>query len=105
MRRLRSGVHNRVDLPAVLFEQLIDRNDIADVDVVVLVTANVLDQLITNFPGRGFRSEKLRAHVVVDPDDVRTVLGKMFDRFGTDQTGRACDDDRASHAIPNCLPI
>ena len=90
-------MHDRLDLAAVLFEQLGDRMRITDVDVVMFVAADVLDQTVPRLFGRGFRAEELRAHVVVDSNHVRTLVCEVLHRFRADQSGRTCDDERAHH--------
>src|SRR6266849_3817721 len=76
--------------------QLRDCWRIANVDVVVLVTANVCDQIVARFLRRSFRAEKLYAQVIVDPYDMRATLAKSFDCFRTNQS-RGSADDHCSH--------
>jgi len=71
----------------MLVEQFADRSAIADVDVVMFVTAHVRDQVIARLLRGSFRAKKLCAHIVVDPNDTRAVLGKSLNRFRSDQSG------------------
>jgi len=80
-------VHDRIDLPAMLLEQFVDRRRVADVDTAMFVTADICDQVIARLLRGSFRAKKLRAHIVVDSNDAHAVLGKPLDRFRSDQSG------------------
>jgi hypothetical protein len=47
----------------------------------MLVTTDVCDQIITHFLGGSFRAKKLRAHIIVDPNNPRARPRESFDRF------------------------
>ena len=50
----------------------------------VLVIADICDQIITCLLGGSFRAKKLRAHVIIDPNNTRARLRESFDRFRAD---------------------
>ena len=100
MRWLRSRVHNRIDGAALLFEQLHDRGSVPNVQIVMFVTANVCDQIIPGLFRRSFRAKEFRAHVVVDPNQPRSILRESLYSLRTDQARRAGNDDRAHSHEP-----
>jgi hypothetical protein len=81
---LRGCVHDRSDVGPVLLKQISYRRRIANIDVVMLVIAHCLQQMIARFFCRSFRAEELTAHVVIDPDDAHLFFREMFDRLGPD---------------------
>src|ERR1700722_17776284 len=58
----------------------------------MFVAANVLEQSIPRLFGRSLRAEKLRAHVVIDSDHARTVVGKVFNGLRANETRRSGHD-------------
>jgi hypothetical protein len=80
-------MHNGIDFARVFFEQLHHGSGIADVDAVMFVTANTFDQILPRFLGGRFRTEKLRTHVIIDPDHARAICCESFYCLRTDQSG------------------
>jgi hypothetical protein len=104
MRWLRSRVHNRIDGAALLFEQLHDRGSVPNVQIVMFVSANVCDQAVPGLFRGSFRAKEFRAHIVVDPNQPRSILSESLYGFGPDQARRACNDDRAHSHEPEKFP-
>ena len=71
---------------AMLLEQIQHCVGVANVDVVMFVTANIRNQIVARFPGRSFGAEEFRAHVVVDPDHAHVVAGEALYAFRADQS-------------------
>ena len=68
MRRLRGGVHDRLQVTAMFLEKFIHGCDVADINVVMLVTRNALNKMIASSSGGGFIAEEGAAHVVINAD-------------------------------------
>src|SRR5207248_10413836 len=51
MRRLRGGVNDRGDVPLVLLEQVVNSLAIANINLMMLVSANIFDQIVTGLSG------------------------------------------------------
>src|SRR4029077_7333374 len=62
---------------------------------IMLIIADLSDQIITCFLGGSFRAKKSRAHIVVDSNNTRALLRESFDRFRADQSRRSSDNDCA----------
>src|SRR5207247_1613517 len=90
-------MHYGFDGAAMLPKQIHHCAGVANVDLVMFVTANVRDQIVARFFGGSFSAEKLCTHVVVDPDDARAVTGEALYAFRADQSRRTCDNDLAHH--------
>src|SRR5438270_13871364 len=88
---------NGVDFDARLLKQFCDRSRIADVDVVMFVTANIRNQIVANSASGSFFAKKFCPHVVVDPNNASAVLRKSPDRFRANQSGRT-GNDHCSHS-------
>ncbi len=54
---------------------------IANVDIVVLVFADGLQQVIARRTGGRFRTEEAAAHIVINPDDRAAFLREVLDGF------------------------
>ena len=61
----------------------------------MIIAADVRDEIITRLLGRCIRAKELRAHVVVDPNNMRSLLRKPLYGFRTNQSCRSGDDDCA----------
>ena len=81
MGRLRGGVDHRGDVLAVTGEHIGKRALAADVGIDVTVAGQILSRL-----RRAGAVDA--AHVVVDADDVETLLGESSARLGADQSSR-----------------
>ena len=88
-------MHDGSNAAAMLLEQIQHCVGIANVDVVMFVTANIRNQIVARFPGRGFDAEEFRPHIVVDPNHARAVSSEALYALRANQSRRTCDDDRA----------
>ena len=99
VRRLRGGVDDELEILSVLREDPVDALGVADVELdPAELVAVAFDEPLADRAGRGVGPEELRAHVVLEPDDVEPLLDEVLDGFGTDEPARA-GDDRSSHPV------
>ncbi len=77
-------MHNSFDGAPTLFEERHHRGSVANVQIVMFVTANIRDQIVARFFSGSFDAEKFCAHIVIDPDHASAVAGETPDRFRAD---------------------
>src|SRR6266545_5824402 len=70
----------------------------------MFVTRNIRNQIVARFFCRSLGTEKVRAHIVIDPDHTSALAGETSDRFRADWSGRACNNDRA-HQIATAWAV
>ena len=75
------------NLAPMFAEEAVNRVDIANIDFVMFIFAQIFYQLITRGLGRGLGPEKLRAHVIIDPNHTQPVLRETFRSFRTNEAG------------------
>src|SRR5947209_9091166 len=86
MRGLGGGMDDQLDLAGVLFEDAYHAFSVPDIEVKRPERAPQLVGQATNGRSRrSLRTEEVRAHVVVQPDHVVALLGKVGHRFRTNQ--------------------
>src|SRR4051812_18590309 len=64
----------------------------------MVVIADIRDQVVARFFRGSFSTKKLRAHVVVDPEDARAVPRETPYTFRANQSRSTCNNDRARHS-------
>ncbi len=99
MGRLSGRVHNQFDLIAVGLKNPVDVRFVANIHVVVNVTAHFALQAVADPGGRRFLTEEFLAHTVVDSDDVHSLVGEVSDGFRSNQSRRSGND---CHAHGQC---
>ena len=87
MRWLRGGVHDGANRAAMFGEERTDGFGVANVKIVMLISAYGIHQIVTRCFGGSLRPEKLRSHVIIDAYDSQSLLRKTFRRFRTNQAG------------------
>ena len=65
-------------------EELVHCSSVANVEVVMFVSANIRNQIVADFFRGSFRAKKLFSHIIVDPDHARALACKTFNRFRAD---------------------
>uniref|UniRef100_A0A6J6A277 Unannotated protein n=1 Tax=freshwater metagenome TaxID=449393 RepID=A0A6J6A277_9ZZZZ len=92
VRRLRSGVHDQLDLRAVLLKDGANRLLVADVDRKRPERGpEIGGQPLGGGCRRGRISEEVGAHVVVYADHLEALPGEVARRLGSDQAARTGD--------------
>src|SRR5262245_50197940 len=93
MRRLRRRVNHQSNAPAETPQQLLDPLVVPDVEIHMLIAVPTLLLQPSALPGRrGLRTKEAAPHVVVDADDIDTLLSKMANGLGPNQPARTCND-------------
>ena len=78
---LGGGMHNGTDLRAETFKQGLNFRGIADIQIMMLITGNVIFQAVPHPAGRGFLPKKLLAHIVIDADDLQSLFPPAIDKW------------------------
>lgn len=88
-------MHDGSNAAAMPLEKIQHCVGVANVGVVMFVTANIRNQIVARFPGRGFDTEEFCAHIVVDPNHAHVVSGEAPYALRANQSRRTRDDDGA----------
>ena len=86
MRRLGGSVNHDLDISAERTKQAVNPFVVADVHVLVPVPLQRLLQLHPSHCSRSLRTEKAGSHIIINPDDVKSLGMEPFAGFRTDQT-------------------
>ncbi len=99
--RLRRGVHDDLDLAAVLGEHALDPLRVADVDVDGAERVEAGGEPLGDGSRGRARAEEHGPHVVVDPDHAVPGLREVLDGLGAHESPRASHDRHAHLAYPS----
>src|SRR5438067_7897294 len=84
--------------------ELEDLRTVADVEVDVLVIAQLATELLAAPSRIALRSEEVRAHVVVDAVNAVEISRQRRGDLGPDQPGCAGHEQNPVHAFPSAFP-
>ena len=84
-------MNDDLDGLAVSREDFAKRIGVADVYGVMRVTLERTFKLLSGVGGGGRRTEEPRAQIIVNTDDIETLLMKPFGGFRANETGRTGD--------------
>ena len=86
------------DSGAKFCEKRIDGRGVANIDGAVAIVSQAAFELSAIPGGGAVGAKEILAHVVIDADDVETMLVEEASRFAADKAGRAGDQDDAQRA-------